>query len=276
MSQVWVVCPSARPPVEVEKWAKAWREQGYKIALWRDTDDGLAALQDKALGVYIVDVPQGFLYPGYAQVVNHLIRGVMYGHADAEWFVVAGDDIYPDTTKTADEIAHECSEHFFEGNLKPEDARHLTFDEKTMRLSGANWLDTFGVMQPTGDRFGDDATSRRMFGEDRGAYADRVCGSAWIGREFARRMYQGNGPLWPEYRHMFVDEELQQVAIKYGVLWQRRDLTQRHEHWSRAEGVTPQDCPAFLKEATSQEHWKKYKTIFENRKVQGFPGSEPL
>lgn len=57
--------------------------------------------------------------------------------------------------------------------------------------------------------------------------------SAWIGREFARRAYGGNGPLWDAYTHMFVDEELKCVAEKNGVYWMRPDLVQLHMHWQR-------------------------------------------
>ena len=53
-----------------------------------------------------------------------------------------------------------------------------------MRL---NCLRTFGVMQPTGDRWG----------ERNGiATIDRIAGSPWMGREFCRRMYHGSGPMY--------------------------------------------------------------------------------
>jgi len=129
-------------------------------------------------------------------------------------------------------------------------------------------------MQPTGDRWG----------EGQGGFADapidRVADSPWISREFARRMYGGTGPYWHEYRHQFVDEELQNVALKLGVFWQRPDLTQRHNHWGRprdGEIMAPSSrMPAFLAEANSAEHWRKYKGIFEARRAAGFPGHEPI
>jgi len=121
-------------------------------------------------------------------------------------------------------------------------------------------------MQPTGDRW---AEGQWGF---QNAPIDRVAGSAWIGREFALRAYGGDGPLWPEYRHMFPDEELQCVAEKLGVFWQRRDLTQFHNHWGRNGNAA--DMPTFLAEANSREHWDKYKALFEARKAAGFPGHE--
>jgi hypothetical protein len=94
-------------------------------------------------------------------------------------------------------------------------------------------------------------------------------------------MYGGNGPLFEEYRHMFVDEELFAVAVKLGVLWQRRDLIHLHNHFCRVEnGVNWQQgiakMPEFLREANSQQHWLKYKALFESRKAAGFPGHQPI
>jgi hypothetical protein len=76
----------------------------------------------------------------------------------------------------------------------------------------AHFGGTFGVMQPTGDRWANGSI-------------DRICGSPWLGREFCTRMYHGKGPMYGGYLHMFGDEELQHVATRLGVLWQRRDLT---------------------------------------------------
>jgi hypothetical protein len=114
------------------------------------------------------------------------------------------------------------------------------------------------------------------------ALIDRVCGSAWIGRDFATRMYQGNGPLWPGYHHMFVDEELQEVAIKMGVLWQRRDLIQIHNHVLRHPEPGKLKLSSELAKAphlakwNTPEHWNESKKLFQDRKATGFPGSDPL
>jgi len=235
---VWLTIPSKRPPEECAPLLKKWKERGYNIALWRDMDS--AAMPDIPAVLMLGD------YPGYAAAVNQLIRLVMEQDSSAEWFIAAGDDIEPDANHSAEEIAAQCKEHF---------------------------QGTFGVMQPTGDRWGDNSKGE-------GAYIDRVAGSAWIGRDFAERMYQGKGPLYHEYTHMFVDEELQCVAEKYGVFWQRRDLIHMHKHWGRGstdqELVNADRMPEFLKGVNSPEHWRKYKALFESRKAQGFPGSEPL
>lgn len=247
---VWLTIPSARPPAEAERVLTLWRQQGYKIALWCDIQSEVGP---KNPDYWICGD-----YPGYAKAVNELIKRVAFDYAEAEWFVCAGDDTEPDMGHTAEEIAAQCREHFADIQ-----------DANEERDYGSP---TFGVMQPTGDRYGESPNhpDPRM----RSAYIDRVAGSPWIGREFAMRMYGGNGPYWPEYTHMGVDEEIQAVAEKYGVFWQRPDLIHLHRHWARARGQVT-DMPAFLAKANSPEEWKRYKKIFAERKAAGFPGSEP-
>lgn len=264
---VWLTIPSARPHEEAEKVLKLWLERGYKVSVWRDY--GAPPLFGKA-----VRTSGAMAYPGYASAVNQLIGWAMIEDPGAEWFVVAGDDIEPDLNHSAEEIAAQCARHFGEqqGSHRNEPDSRPGFGTAIVPYS------TFGVMQPTGDRWGDSGSSRARYGEGRGAYADRVCGSAWIGREFAQRMYQGNGPLFPGYKHMFVDEELQEVAIKMGVLWQRRDLIQLHQHWGRTHDGSPiveAKIPEHLQKWNSKEHWNESKKLFEERKRAGFPGHEP-
>ena len=247
--------PSKRPPDEAERVLKMWCERGYKIALWREDMDFPFGVAD--------DIRVSPEYPGYAKAVNLLIADVMRHSEDAEWFIAAGDDVEPDQNHSAEEIARECREHFMDQSVPYPKVYAPGEAVKAWMLS------TFGVMQPTGDRWGD-AT---------GAYIDRVAGSAWIGREFARRVNQGNGPLWLEYTHQFVDQELQEVATRLGVFWQRPDLTQYHAHWGRPRtgehmGMRER-MPEFLKEANTAEHWQKYKALFAKRKAAGFPGSGP-
>jgi len=229
-----------------------WRERGYKIALYRDM-----ACPGTTPSPFIVSnsadlVLERFDYPGYAAATNEIISSVMAKDQSAEWFVTGGDDTWPDPNRTAEEIAEECKRYFGPLDRRPR--------------AGSS----FGVMQPTGDRWGD---------KD-GAYIDRVAGSPWIGREFARRMYGGRGPYWPEYTHMGVDEELQAVAEKIGVFWQRPDLTHYHDHWGRPrpgeERGNADRMPAFLERANSHEEWHRYKRIFEARKAAWFPGHEPI
>jgi hypothetical protein len=274
----------------VNAWGDKWRAMGYRVAIQRDGDvlPDFRVLLKNAAGDQSESQPRADLvllarYEGYAKAVNRLVHIVLSEDPACEWIVIGGDDVFPDPTKRADEIALECRKHFYEAisSVYPlhrpiwaqrrwcpemlKDA-HLRPDCDAWALNG--------VMQPTGDRWGaDEAWARQQF-PDRPAYIDRVAGSAWIGREFAQRAYGGNGPLWSEYKHMFVDEELQCVAEQLGVFWQRRDLAQHHAHWGR-DGFT-HAAPDFLREANSGGHWAKYEALFRERKAAGFPGSEAL
>jgi hypothetical protein len=245
---VWLTIPSARPPEDIIPVLEQWKKQGYKIALWRDDNSWRDALD------YCNFLTVG-KYPGYAQAVNTLILTIAAENPSAEWFVIGGDDTLPDPSYTAQEIAVRCWNYFID--LHAHCFAVFAKDHSSCA--------TFGIMQPTGDIFA-------------GRQIERICGSPWIGREFALRVNQGKGPLWPEYTHMFVDEEIMEVAKKYGVLWQRCDLTHHHNHWTRNgdQADYSKPLPVFLREANSPEHWKKYGDLFRERKRNGFPGSELL
>jgi len=243
---VWFAIPSARPDGGT---VALWKRRGYRVALWRDQEGGVGFIPD-----WVTVAP----YPGYAQAVNHLVKTVLAMDPECEWCVAGGDDTEPDLNHSAEQIALECDEHFGT-TQRSEDAISVAWDTTH---------GTFGVMQPTGDRFA-------------GGCIDRICGSPWMGREFCQRMNGGQGPFWPEYRHMFVDEELQNVALKLGVLWQRPDLIHLHHHFQRESDAVESNAvyrpvPAHLVEANSPAHWDKYKALFEQRKAAGFPGCEPL
>ena len=238
---VWYCIPSKRPPNEANACLEAWQQAGYNVAIIREPADG-------KLDVAIQLDTQAYL--GWPRSVNLLVAVVMATDSHAEWFVTGGDDYFPDQNKTADEIAGECGEYF-------------------ANLHGQNYgNDSFGVMQPTGDRWGE------RHGE---AIIDRIAGSPWMGREFCRRMYHGGGPLYPGYHHNFADEELQNVAQKLGVFWQRRDLVQEHRHWARPRGDWA-DAPEWALAINHPIHsdWEPSKALFAKRKAAGFPGSEPL
>jgi len=238
---VWVCSPSKRPPEVVNKVLQAWHDMGYSSVVMRDSCDPVVAAT-----VRVVTTK----YEGWGASMNFLARQVFAMDKACDWVVAASDDIYPDPNVRAEEIARQCDEHFFQSAVVRD-----AYDVHP----------TFGVMQPTGDLKAWPASR-----------IDRICGSPWLGREFCRRMYQGNGPFWPEYRHMFDDEELFEVSKKLGVLWQREDLTHKHEHWGRKSLAQRSDIPEFLREANSQENWKRTQTLFNQRKAAGFPGHEPI
>lgn len=286
--RVWYCIPSARPAAEVRPILLKWQAMGYKTMVWRDEppceSDGSSEYTERcaALGATSALFMGIGNYPGYAAAVNRLVRFAMKldetcGQPQADWFVTGGDDVEPHGGLTADTISYELGRHFGEVNDCYRMEPRLVGDvHGSQTVEGRFPWSTFGVMQPTGDRWQDTPFSRQRFGQDRGAPIDRVAGSPWMGREFCERMYEGKGPLFPGYKHMFVDEELQEVATKLGVFYQRRDLTHLHRHYIRMNNDTACEPPAHLKVWTSQAHWDESKALFEARKAAGFPGHEPL
>ena len=173
-------------------------------------------------------------YRGYPHAVNTLAEWAVK-QMGADIVITGGVDITPEPFKGAQAIASEFMEQF---------------------------PDTFGVMQPIGDDWMTDSNGIPA--------AARICGSPWMGREFIRRINGGRGPFWPEYFHFFCDEEMKCVTEKLRILWQRPDLNQRHDHWSRKKVPRPPHLyPA-------KANWLDAKDLFLKRKGAGFPGHEPI
>ncbi len=254
----WYCIPSIRPNGGT---IPLWRERGYKVAALRQGD-----LIDCELLI-----PTGE-YRGWANSVNILAKAVVEMDPTAEWIVTGGDDYEPDLSRHPEDIAGECYWYF---GGPP---RQITIDMCAAE-SRYSYRATFGVMQPTGDRWGDSIATRRQYGENRGAYLDRIAGSPWMGREWVKRAYGGKGPMHAGYRHMYADEELKEVAEKLGVYWPRRDIIQMHRHWGRIAGEEfgdIKDCPDFLLPVNTPQHWHESQKLFVERKSAGWPGSEPL
>lgn len=229
MSKAWFAIPSARSAREANESLVRWRCKGYGVSIWRDSAEGAPFCNLLTVG----------LYPGYAKAVNHLSADILRIDPECEWIVTGGDDTLPDT-RNADEIAAECTAHF-----------------------GG----TFGVMQPTGDRWAEGSI-------------DRIAGSPWMGREWCLRANGGAGPLWPEFAHMFVDEALQETAIRCNAFWQRRDVTHLHRHYLRDSeridaGVRYVEPPEHLKKWNSPQHWREMAAIYERLRAQNFAPCMP-
>jgi hypothetical protein len=271
---VWFAIPSKRPVSEARSALQAWSEMGYSIAVVREPEDGWIQLAT-------IHIPTQ-QYLGWARSVNLLVASIMAYDPAAEWIVTGGDDYLPDQTKRADEIASELTE-LFGGTL--------------------------GVMQPTGDRWSEgrcttcNGTGRLLNlsgrpvggnhacpdcnGTGTSAVIDRICGSPWMGREFCRRMYHGAGPLYNGFYHNFADEHLQCVARKLGILWQRRDLIHRHEHWARQQAKTDKhtglggdvrnmpEWAAKINDPSSSD-WERSKALFAKLKAGGFREADDL
>lgn len=219
--EIWIALPSANPK-KAAATSTAWAARGYRTAfLLNGPAEHVPLTAD-----LIVREP---VYRGWGNSINHLCTLI-----DAPIVVGIGDDMLPDPTLTAQQIGEQFIERF---------------------------PDTFGVMQPTGDRWGDGKN---------GALADRICGSPWLGRAFIDSWNGGRGPFWPEYFHFYCDEELHDVTLAAGILWQRRDLTHHHDHWMRPGNSGAR--PVYMK--TAADRWTLDKQVFHSRKAAGFPGHQ--
>lgn len=218
---VWYAIPTAMPTVEAERTLQLWRNMGYRLALYCDVPRKDLKCDLQLYGDY----------RGYPKAVNRLCREILNQYPDTNVIVTGGDDIDPDPRHSPELIETEFLTHF---------------------------RGTFGVMQPTGDRW--------MVNSQGLCAAERVCESPWMGREFIQKAYQGTGPYCEEYYHFFADEELHDVAIKLGILWNRSDLVHHHHHWSR-EG---RPRPSYL--APAKLNWDQARELFRARQLQGFPG----
>lgn len=217
--EIWIALPSANP-AKAAATQQAWSSRGYRTAFLLNGPAEHAPLAADL----IVREP---VYRGWGNSINHLATLI-----DAPIIVGIGDDMLPDPNLTAGEIGRQFLDRF---------------------------PDTMGVMQPTGDRWGESS---------KGALADRICGSPWLGRAFIERWNGGRGPFWPEYFHFFGDEELHDVALAAGLLWQRRDLSHHHDHWMRPGGSGRR--PTYM--TTAAERWSADQAVFNRRKAAGFPG----
>ena len=174
-------------------------------------------------------------YPGYAAAVNLLARAILATDHDCVAIVASGDDTFPDPHHRADDIARNLMEQF-----------------------GG----TLFVVQPTGDRWTLDG--------DTVPQIEKAAMSPWLGREWCERAYGGYGPLWAGYKHCWVDNDLQEVAMRHGVFAQRPDLTHRHEHWLRHGNQAPERA------LTAMRYWDQDKALFAARLDAGFPDSDLL
>ena len=175
-------------------------------------------------------------YEGYWATCNWMAHMLVNGQEQAQVVIFAADDIEPDSKHTCAEIADAYLDKF---------------------------PSLYGVMQPTGDKQGVDKTGTQA--------SARICGSPWIGANWVKRAYGGNGASWAEYKSFYGDEELLHVAKREGVLWLNPDIKQHHAHWSF--GWSQQQ---FYQRRNSERYWLTDKALFEKRLAEGFPGSEPL
>ncbi|MEM9082747.1 MAG: hypothetical protein AAGB34_04060 [Planctomycetota bacterium] len=115
---------------------------------------------------------------------------------------------------------------------------------------------TFGIMQPHGDDF---------------EHTKEFCGSPWIGRAWAERMYRGSGGMCDAYTHHWADDELFWISTCMGRLWSRSDIAQYHDHFRR----NGEPMPNYWRESVLAQDERDTLT-FIARAASGFPGHEPL
>jgi 2-polyprenyl-3-methyl-5-hydroxy-6-metoxy-1,4-benzoquinol methylase len=192
---------------------RRWQALGYKVALLTNPP-----LNARGLGAdRVVEQEQWRGFPVAANLLCHEVPG--------DIVVVVGDDVLPDPDFSAQVLGHAFLEAF---------------------------PDSFGVMQPTGDRYG---------------CWDIAAVSPWIGRRFIEEAYGGGGPFWPGYYHYWSDCELQTAATRLNVFIQHPEINQYHDHWERKKG---QKRPVYLEEAKAQHD--KDKALYHRRARADFPG----
>ena len=221
--QVWLALPSANLQMAKKTFPK-WRELGYKIAVV--CPDKYSNEYSSLVDLKVLESEIGG-YKGWPNAVNHLSKQL----TKYDIIIAAGDDMHPDPNYKAHELRLQFVRHFG---------------------------DTFGVMQPYGDKFGSMACET----------CEQICGSAWLGKEFRERIYEGKGPMWEGYWHMWADTELYQVATKYNCLWIRGDLSQFHEHRLRGSHNFVPSIPSGNKHIAEK--------LYRERKQNNFPNSNPL
>lgn len=262
MPKAWYCIPSVRPVDQVIPVVAAWKKMGYGVALWREIpfapEEGYLpiAYGERLTSEFGCDIMFAAReYPGYAKAVNAMAAHVLRTHPEVDWLVTGGDDTAPDPNKTGDEIADGLSQYFY----------HIDGGCDNGSIVNCTW----GVCQPTGDRWADDL----------GVIIERIAGSPWLGREWCRRANAGKGPLWPEFRHMFGDEHCMEYAKHLGVFLQRPDLTHYHAHAQRIAGTDKTGnapAPAHMAQWNTRKHWDESKAIFERLKSTNFAECMPI
>lgn len=110
--------------------------------------------------------------------------------------------------------------------------------------------DLYCVMQPIGDPYGG---------------INHCAPHPWIGRGWAKKQF----PLCPLYHHLYVDQELKDVAEAEGAFCTRSDIIQVHKHWGR------DGCSDFLPEERRmaiKRHRLADKKLYDTRKAKRLLG----
>ena len=222
----FVCFPSADPKRGI-KCAETWIKAGYKALVMFDADKVVQFDFDTRLleKLFTSFTPSPF--PGYYKVINSIVARAF--DLGATCISAIGDDMEP-PTQGAEEIASMYFKRFPDG---------------------------YGVLQATGDRQGEVINGK--------VNSERICGSPTFGRGWYERGYKEVGGFCSEYASFYGDEDLQNVALKKGVLWQEPLIKIDHVHWAfgRAHKQDYHDRASL--------NWTKDQQTFMARKAAGFP-----
>ncbi len=196
--RVWYAIPSASID-RCREALPAWRDMGYRIAVLQNNERG-------EIPADLCDWADA--YPGWAASVNLLARRLVA--EGAEIVVTGGDDMLPDPTKRADELAIEFRDRFPNG---------------------------FGVMQPAGD-----ATMNAI------EYCGSPwLGRAWIERAYGGRgpLWEGYRHNWADHELRLVAEARDALWTRPDLLQEHLHFSIRNEpapeYWTRNVGDADQD-----------------------------------
>ena len=235
------VWPSINPKRSNET-ARLWIGQGYQVAIMTNGYMPVKAFLATVTGTAAE-------YKGYYQSVIVLAHmAIKEGRADV--IIFAGDRISPPMHARAWQLGATFAAKFPNGY-------------GVMQPMAAQWKPTISGLSAREEM---SAPNRRMHATPPSA---ERCESPWIGRRFVTEVYNGNGPYCSDYGQYFGDVELYEVARRMGVLWQRTDVVQEFDHWSKPGGPSMED----YQQANFDRWYEKDLATYRARRYKEFPGS---
>ena len=201
-------------------------------SLWQKRGYKTAIWMEPGMETVGADYNLNDKFPGYWLACNKMVLDITNDSARNRTVVIAADDMHPDPNKSPEDIEHEIYEKYTDG---------------------------YCVMQPTGD------DKNGMDG------VWRICGSPWFGIGWIKEAFEGRGPCPLPPFAFYGDEALFEIAKAQGVLWQRNDLNQFHDHWCRTDKFKTKRLD--YQKTNSDLFWDKDKAWFMDQKEKGWPGS---
>lgn len=174
-------------------------------------------------------------YKGWAEAVNFLMQDGFEDTDTDTLYATGGDDVLPDPNHQA----HEVEDIFWD-----------------------RFPDGYGVMQP--------AAPVPTAPEEKKQRGHIWAWSPFIGPEFIRRAYRGEGPMYPGYFHHFADTELAEVAKAQGCWFANEDLMHDHLYF-RWAGLPKPSYRRNIRRAHPHD-----RELYRTRRQRGFPESHPV